>query len=159
MLLYMLRTTLLRIQNMSTKKKAVNNPESGYEFGKAAKQVARAASSELNKEHGGIDRSKLFQQASTTEEGLLEYEKYAVEGLCEVITKGYTEVGMGGLLRSLLEIVHQCDAEAAEAAKGGDDERDSKARYAVAKHLRMMTMMSRPEYVGAIEMLAAQQAR
>ncbi len=94
MLLYMLRTTLLRIQNMSTKKKAVNNPESGYEFGKAAKQVARAANAELNKEHAGIDRSKLFQQASTTEEGLLEYEKYAVEGLCEVITKGYTEVGM-----------------------------------------------------------------
>ncbi|KAL0630741.1 hypothetical protein Q9L58_010404 [Maublancomyces gigas] len=143
---------------MSTKKKAVSNPESGYVFGKAAKQVACAASAELNKEHARIERSNLFQQASTTEEGLLEYEKYAIEGLCEVITKGYTEVGMGGLLSSLLDIVHQCDTVAAEAAQGGDDERDSKARYAVARHLRMMTMMSRPEYVGAIEMLTAQQA-
>jgi hypothetical protein len=143
---------------MSTKKRAVNNQHSGYVVGKAIEQLARAGNAALNKEHAGIKRSELLQKAKTTEEGLLEYEKYAVEGLCEVITKGYAEVGMGGLLRSLLEIVQQCDAEAAEAAKGGDDERDSKARYAVAKHLRMMTMMSRPEVVGAIEMLAAQQA-
>lgn len=143
---------------MSTKKRAVNNQSSGYVVGKAIEQLARAGNAALSKEHAGTKRSELLQKAKTTEEGLLEYEKYAVEGLCEVITKGYAEVGMGGLLRSLLEIVHQCDAEAAEAAKGGDDERDSKARYAVAQHLRMMTMMSRPEYVGAIEMLAAQQA-
>ena len=143
---------------MSTKKKAVNNQDSGYVVGKAIEQLAHVGDAELSKEHAGIERLKLFKQASTTEEGLLEYEKYAVEGLCEVITKGYSEVGMGGLLRSLLEIVEQCDAEAAEAAKGGDDERDSKARYAVAKHLRMMTMMSRPEVVGAMELLAAQQA-
>lgn len=142
---------------MSTKKKAVNNQDSGYVVGKAIEQLARAGSVELSKEHAGIERSKLFKQASTTEEGLVEYEKYAVEGLCEVITKGYAEVGMGGLLRSLLEIVEQCDAEEADAAKGGDDERDSKARYAVAQHLRMMTMLSRPEVAGAIEMLSAQQ--
>ena len=144
---------------MSTKKKAVKNQDSGYVVGKAVGQFAQAGDAELSKEHADIERSKLFRQASTTEEGLLEYEKYAVEGLCEVITTAYTEVGMGGLLRSLLEVVQQCDAEAADAAKGGDDERDSKARYAVAKHLRMMTMLSRPEVVGAIEMLSAQKAK
>ena len=143
---------------MSTKKRAVNNQGSGYLVGRAIEQLARTGSAALEKERAGIKRSELLQKAKTTEEGLLEYEKYAVEGLCEVITKGYAEVGMGGLLRSLLEIVVQCDAEAAKAAEGGDDERDSKARYAVAAHLRMMTMMSRPEVVGAIEMLAAQQA-
>ena len=143
---------------MSTKKKAVKNQDSGYVVGKAVGQLARPGDAPHNKELSRIERSQLFQKADTTEEGLLEYEKYAVEGLCEVITKGYAEVGMGGLLRSLLEIVVQCDAEAAKAAEGGDDERDSKARYAVAGHLRMMTMMSRPEVVGAIEMLAAQQA-
>jgi hypothetical protein len=143
---------------MSTKKKAVKNQDSGYVVGKAVEQLSHGRNAASNEELASIERSKLFKQASTTEEGLLEYEKYAVEGLCEVITKGYAEVGMGGLLRSLLEVVQQCDAEAADAAKGGDDERDSKARYAVAKHLRMMTMLSRPEVVGAIEMLAAQQA-
>lgn len=143
---------------MSTKKKAVKNPDSGYVVGKAVGQFAPAGASPHNKKLSRIERSQLFQKAGTTEEGLLEYEKYAVEGLCEVITKGYAEVGMGGLLRSLLEIVVQCDTEAAKAAEGGDDERDSKARYAVAAHLRMMTMMSRPEVVGAIEMLSAQQA-
>jgi hypothetical protein len=143
---------------MSTKKKAVKNQDSGYVVGKALGQSARAGDSSDNEERSRIERSRLLQKAETTEEGLLEYEKYAVEGLCEVVTKGYAEVGMGGLLRSLLEIVQQCDAKAAEASEGGDDERDSKARYAVARHLRLMTMMSRPEIVGAIEMLAAEQA-
>ena len=143
---------------MSTKKRAVNNQGSGYLVGRAIEQLARRGSAALEKERAGIKRSELLRKAKTTEEGLLEYEKYAVEGLCEVITKGYAEVGMGGLLRSLLEIVVQCDTEAAKAAEGGDDERDSKARYAVAAHLRMMTMMSRPEIAGAIEMLSEQQA-
>lgn len=143
---------------MSTKKKAVKNPDSGYVVGKAVEHLAHARDAAHDEERARTERSQLFQRADSTEEGLLEYEKYAVEGLCEVITKGYAEVGMGGLLRSLLEIVEQCDAEAADAAKGGDDERDSKARYAVAQHLRIMTMMSRPEVAGAIEMLSAQQA-
>ncbi|WP_426174993.1 hypothetical protein [Massilia sp. TWR1-2-2] len=103
---------------MSTKKKAVKNQDSGYVVRKAVEQLSHERNAASSEELASIERSKLFRQASTTEAGLLEYEKYAVEGLCEVITTAYAEVGMGGLLRSLMEVVQQCDAEAADAAKG-----------------------------------------
>lgn len=105
-----------------------------------------------NKDARKAKGSNLLSYAQTSEEGLVEYEKYAIKGICEMLPKWYEEAGFGGMLRSLMEAIVQADTEAGEVGEN-DDELMSKQRYAAAKHFRMLTMLSRPEIQDAIELL------
>jgi hypothetical protein len=93
-----------------------------------------------------------------SEAELVEYEKYAVEGLIEFIRKGYDEVGLGGLLHSLYEVVQECDKRANEVHNDADPEMRA-SREAVADYLRLLAMMSRPEVAGAVEFLGKQEEK
>lgn len=64
---------------------------------------------------------------------------------------------MGGLLRSLFEVLHECDARGF-AAQDVHDPENRVARQAVSEYLRMLVMMSRAKVVGAVEFLVEQES-
>lgn len=83
-----------------------------------------------------------------TDEQLEEYERYAITGMAEMLPLWYKEAGLGGILQSMVQLMQILDETAASVSN--DDEDMRKARFEVAKQLRMTALLSRKEVQEAV---------
>ena len=115
----------------------------------ANEEQASVAVALWGREHTQLD---LDEQGPQTDEQLVEYERSAITAMAEMLPLWYQEVGLGGLLSSLVELLKQLDGEAADVEDDDDDNR--KARFAIAQHIRLTSMLSRKEVQEAVELVA-----
>lgn len=99
----------------------------------------------------------MAKKARMSEEELVRYEAKAIAGLAEMLPTMYEEVGLGGLMGSLFEIVRQCDDVAMTAKSTKPDSRE--ARQLAATWLRMMHIeQQKVPVLEAVQLASGQKA-